>query len=179
MGPPVAPDLLRGRGQRGRAEGGPSGKGRHLYHQPGKRPVADLRQRLYLRLRHGSDRRAVLLQKPPVKALQGSDAGAASDQSRGRPDRHSRQQRPDGPLGRVQGHRSGQAPRSLHHPLPAAVFHAGQGKRPDRLQLQASTRCGGSHLPADRGYHDFHEIHRPPEDAGAHLHRLQGLSGPA
>ena len=72
-----------------------------------------------------------------------------------------------------------QAPRSLHHPLPAAVFHAGQGKRPDRLQLQASTRCGGSHLPADRGYHDFHEVHRPPEDAGAHLHRLQGLSGPA
>ena len=28
-----------------------------------------------------------------------------------------------------------QAPRSLHHPLPAAVFHARQGKRPDRLQL--------------------------------------------
>ena len=58
------------------------------------------------------DRRAVFLQKPSVKALQGSDAGAASDQPRGRPDRHSRQQRPDGPLGRIQGHRSGQTPRS-------------------------------------------------------------------
>ena len=32
--------------------------------------------------------------------------------------------------------------------------------------------CRGCHLSEDLGYHDFHEIYRPPENAGAGFNRI-------
>ena len=48
----------------------------------------------------------------------------------------------------------------------------GRAKRRDHLFLQAAALCGRCHLSEDLRYHDFHEVHRPFEDAGTGFNRI-------
>ena len=54
-------------------------------------------------------------------------------------------------------------------------YCAGRHERPDRLAT-VETRCRASHIPIWICH--FDEIHGPPEDAGTHIERIQGLSHP-
>ena len=60
--------------------------------------------------------------------------------------------------------------------MPDKLLHAGQAKRRDHLFLQAAALCGRCHLSEDFGYHDFHEIYRPSEDAGAGFNGIRSTA---
>ena len=102
--------------------------------------MAHRSERHLVRLRHRRNRRAVIIQEPSGKALQGSLEGNADGKVNRGTHRHPFREWHHGPASRVPdvGHR--QVPRSFYRQLPQYLLHAGQAQQPDYLFLPALAR---------------------------------------